>query len=182
MTNGLERERSMSRKRHIVIIAVFSAVCILIVLWITIGTQGLSISKHTPIVNNQIGITPTMLFWTRDVSAEGTFDQRSGWRLSSFPRRNWERVFVIPSLKSSKAGPRGEVLRFEVRLPLWVVAAALAAVGYIIWCVVPRKTYSGMCSKCGYNICGIRSEVCPECGQSTRTNSKESALLHRNVR
>lgn len=47
------------------------------------------------------------------------------------------------------------------------IAAALAilpAVSLLVWLLVRRAYPSGHCRKCGYNLTGNVSGICPECG------------------
>jgi len=58
--------------------------------------------------------------------------------------------------------------RYELHLPPWVAIALLLAYPAIF---VPRQARNllrrkrGLCVKCGYNLTGNTSGICPECGQ-----------------
>lgn len=55
-----------------------------------------------------------------------------------------------------------------VRLPLWALAAPIGAVGaWALWATraVRRWPSEGRCAACGYQLAGLPSKVCPECGK-----------------
>lgn len=56
-------------------------------------------------------------------------------------------------------------------LNLWVVALFAAfAFGIALW--YQRNPKHGHCTRCGYNLAGNTSGVCPECGTSISTKSQ----------
>jgi hypothetical protein len=64
--------------------------------------------------------------------------------------------------------PEGEVRGYSYRIPYrWLSACALA--GFVIADIrldrCYRKRLYGRCRKCGYNLTGNVSGVCPECGR-----------------
>ncbi len=46
----------------------------------------------------------------------------------------------------------------------WGLVAALATLTYRVWLIVPTSFGRGQCTKCGYDLTGITSGRCPECG------------------
>jgi hypothetical protein len=48
-------------------------------------------------------------------------------------------------------------------VPLWVIAAALGAGGAVL-VRSGRRRLAGSCARCGYDLTGLASQVCPECG------------------
>ena len=78
------------------------------------------------------------------------------------PRGLWcetnpDGIIVIPEVESFPS-------RWRLWIPVWVPFAA-AAVLCVIGCRLSlRKFRAGHCKKCGYNLTGNTSGVCPECG------------------
>jgi hypothetical protein len=67
--------------------------------------------------------------------------------------------------------PQGE-LRFsatatgwQLVLPLWIPFLFIAILTGYIWWLDRRHIPPGHCLKCGYNLTGNVSGICPECGQ-----------------
>ncbi|MBN1512037.1 MAG: hypothetical protein JXB13_08480 [Phycisphaerae bacterium] len=52
-----------------------------------------------------------------------------------------------------------------VSVPLWFVSLVFAIPTAILW-YLDRRPPKGHCQKCGYNLTGNVSGVCPECGHS----------------
>jgi hypothetical protein len=66
------------------------------------------------------------------------------------------------ALWSTYAGwPRGAPGAFS--LPLWLPFACAAASASLLWWR-DRRVAAGHCPRCGYNLTGNVSGVCPECG------------------
>ncbi len=55
-----------------------------------------------------------------------------------------------------------------VWIPLWIPFVLLAVPTALLWWR-DRKPPSGHCKRCGYDLTGNLSGVCPECGQSTHS-------------
>lgn len=54
-----------------------------------------------------------------------------------------------------------------VFLPLWILAAALGLPGLYLWhSARSRPEHRGLCETCGYNLHGLSTNRCPECGTS----------------
>jgi len=51
-------------------------------------------------------------------------------------------------------------------IPMWMILAATGIPAYLLW-RSDRRRPLGQCAKCGYDLTGNASGVCPECGQST---------------
>jgi predicted amidophosphoribosyltransferase len=61
---------------------------------------------------------------------------------------------------------------YYVQLPLWPVAFVAGAA--CLWLILrwPKAPY-GRCAQCGYDLTGIMSGVCPECGTSVAHEEKK---------
>lgn len=62
--------------------------------------------------------------------------------------------------------------RWMLTLPYWMAIAFLLAYPIIVVILSPsrrrrRRLKQGLCLKCGYNLTGNESGVCPECGTET---------------
>lgn len=68
-------------------------------------------------------------------------------------------LLPIPVLRTF--GTRG-----IVGVPLWPIPAALLARAFLAWRRCPRFG-SGQCQRCGYDMTGNVSGICPECGRAT---------------
>ena len=75
-------------------------------------------------------------------------------------------VFMMGVMKSLIANEYDQYMGFQISL--WVVVVLLAAYPTIAFIRGPlrrwRRYGQGMCQKCGYNLTGNVSGVCPECG------------------
>ncbi len=65
-----------------------------------------------------------------------------------------------------------------VRVPLWLVCAGFAVACVFMACLGRRsrrrhRLASGCCIRCGYNLTGNVSGVCPECGERIRPPGRE---------
>ena len=76
------------------------------------------------------------------------------WRIRLDPARPvW-----MPYWKRGLSGTRSLVL------PLWIPLLLIAMPTLYLWWV-DRRIPPGHCSKCGYNLAGNVSGICPECGE-----------------
>jgi hypothetical protein len=78
------------------------------------------------------------------------------------PRRRWAVQFLYHNRRGA-SGNAGRLLVF----PIWLLAVATAMVpacwlSALLWRRSRRK--AGGCPRCGYNLTGNTSGVCPECG------------------
>ena len=59
--------------------------------------------------------------------------------------------------------PRAPMLTVTVRIPLWMLFAAVALPTAFLW-YRDRRLRPGHCAHCGYNLHGLTEPRCPECG------------------
>jgi hypothetical protein len=73
--------------------------------------------------------------------------------------------FSFGHFAEGQAGNRPLIRNFEIIAPLWF-PAILLSVPPSIWLARQRRKRKlrGCCAKCGYNLTGNVSGVCPECG------------------
>ena len=57
--------------------------------------------------------------------------------------------------------------RWAVALPLWIPFLLVTVPTAILWWRDRRRISPGHCQKCGYDLTGNVSGVCPECGEPT---------------
>jgi len=73
----------------------------------------------------------------------------------------------LPSYRRDAAA---EGTRFDIWVPLWIPFLFVALPTGVLWyrdrC---RRILPGRCQKCGYNLTGNVSGVCPECGTRIQT-------------
>ena len=74
---------------------------------------------------------------------------------------------VEPHLGNSEAA-NGQAVFFEVNIRLWALFILFAAYPALTFVRGPlrrrRRRKRGLCLKCGYNLTGNVSGICPECG------------------
>ena len=63
---------------------------------------------------------------------------------------------------------RGDRADGYLLLPLWIPLAIVGIPTAILWWRDRRRIPAGHCRKCGYNLTGNVSGVCPECGTAFR--------------
>lgn len=61
-----------------------------------------------------------------------------------------------------------DIRKLKVVIPLWIPFVLLAVPTAILW-YRDRRHPLGHCRKCGYNLTGNVSGVCPECGMETES-------------
>lgn len=68
--------------------------------------------------------------------------------------------FDLPVFHGSTLGS----IRCGCVLPLWIPSAATGVLASVLWWLGTRRLPSGYCRRCGYNLRGNVSDICPECG------------------
>ncbi len=91
-------------------------------------------------------------------------------------------VAVIPLFLCSIAGV-SKALRWLHSMPLWATACVAALglfQGLALWSALLAQTYiwrrrlaTGICLRCGYNLTGNVSGICPECGTRVHQGGAE---------
>jgi hypothetical protein len=87
---------------------------------------------------------------------------RDGWRVSlaTTVRFNW-----LPVLMSDKRN------WWSFYLPLWIPLVVVAVPTAFLW-HRDRRMPPGHCQKCGYDLTGNVSGVCPECGTAVKSEGE----------
>ena len=102
---------------------------------------------------------------------QGVMGRQSGWltRGASFkaggrPSVRYLLGFRLPEVSESAVGKPGEFAIRVVFVPLWsLFLLAAIPTALLIW-RDRRRIPPGHCQKCGYNLTGNVSGICPECG------------------
>jgi hypothetical protein len=68
-------------------------------------------------------------------------------------------------LPSSRSYTGAQGVQFEIEIPLWMPFSIVAIPTAFLWWRDRRRIPPGHCRKCGYNLTGNVSGVCPECGE-----------------
>jgi hypothetical protein len=79
----------------------------------------------------------------------------------------------LPKL-SKKAVPISGFWVIQVAIPLWI-PMVISAVAAFFFHRIGKPTAIGHCAKCGYNLKGNTSGVCPECGSPIELASRRVA-------
>lgn len=83
--------------------------------------------------------------------------------------RSWKNPPLEYRIAVNDQGGGGTLVTTDVRLLVWPLAVAFAAYPTIAFIRGPvrrwRRQRKGQCVKCGYNLTGNVSGVCPECGE-----------------
>ncbi|MFH1746134.1 MAG: hypothetical protein ABIG44_03715 [Planctomycetota bacterium] len=90
------------------------------------------------------------------IVAARTLPVRFGLRLPQFTR------IAHPASRGRPVNSRVTT----VTAPLWLGLAPMGAVTALLWWLDRRNIPPGHCRKCGYNLTGNVSGVCPECGEA----------------
>lgn len=108
---------------------------------------------------------------TAPVDGDGaTWRLNRGARIMLAPVREW-----VPSVSSAVMwiGPLGTTpttLNLDVTyIPYALIVAAAGVLALLAWRLLRRRPRPGCCRRCGYDLTGNRSGVCPECGTPTGT-------------
>jgi hypothetical protein len=88
------------------------------------------------------------------------WDQHPGWESywRATPEASWGFPHTNEMFQSSIGGWS------EIILPLWTVFGLSAAPGVVLLWRHRRRRLPGFCRRCGYNLTGNVSGICPECG------------------
>ena len=57
---------------------------------------------------------------------------------------------------------------FDICIPLWIIVTPCGAISGVLWLRKARSRPAWQCSKCGYDLRGISTDICPECGKEPR--------------
>jgi hypothetical protein len=126
-------------------------------------------------------VTPRILCWQAELSRGwvtfGRHDPRKSYRTGLPEYGLYARWIPYPSAWTYRfrwnykqsVYPDGPWWNFYYQLPLWPVAAGIAATGG--WTVLLMRRRQGMCSARGYDLRGNVTGVCPECGQKRATGA-----------
>jgi len=55
---------------------------------------------------------------------------------------------------------------------IWPMLVSLAIVTVILWLLIPKRIPPGYCQKCGYDLTGNVSGICPECGTPIKSEGE----------
>lgn len=90
----------------------------------------------------------------------------AGWNTRFESRLGAPVIELLPVVRIGESAGGGN--NWYVRLPLWIPTVAL-----LIWCALAwrraRFPRPGLCPRCGYDLAGLPSEQCPECGRTPTT-------------
>lgn len=78
-----------------------------------------------------------------------------------------EDALWLPRLRAIRLGLTSGPYRRELHVPIWMIFAALALWGGVLWW--RDRRLPGRCENCGYDLTGNVSGRCPECGAPVRT-------------
>jgi hypothetical protein len=86
-----------------------------------------------------------------------------------------------PASTGSLAPEWPQMLEFSLAavdcvLPCWLVLVGCAIPAYVLWRWEAQSSPPGKCGKCGYDLTGNVSEICPECGTPISEVGTKEAL------
>ena len=93
-------------------------------------------------------------------------------------QRKWG--FAWSHFESGRAGNRPRSYSYLLVVPLWSLQAVFLTVPTLwTWRTLKRRRLirQGCCRKCGYNLTGNTSGICPECGTPLRANTPKTHVL-----
>ena len=73
------------------------------------------------------------------------------------------------------SGLNAEGIFLYVCGPILIVAVPTGYLWWVEWKLTHRKPRKGFCEKCGHNLTGNTSGICPECGTSTLNSVMETS-------
>lgn len=127
---------------------------LLLIVWVGSGFAHVSVGGARPL---DIGIQDGVFH----CSWERPLNNRPFSRLYSYGRtvghRRWVQWFHVWTVPTSGG------TRTSVYVPIWFVAGLVGSPTVWLW-LRDRRRAPGLCCKCGYDLRGNTSGVCPECG------------------
>jgi hypothetical protein len=101
---------------------------------------------------------------------QGLWPTRSGTMLAS-PENSWARKLGFALESGSSPGGSPSYSHWWIGVPCWpfILATAVPPICWVRWFrrrkTTRQRMTQGLCLKCGYNLTGNVSGVCPECGK-----------------
>ncbi len=89
--------------------------------------------------------------WARFAGRDPAYDLVVQWRQSTLVWKPEWRLFRF---------------HFRIGLPLWIPCVLFSLPTTVLWWLDRRRMRLGHCQRCGYNLRGNVSGVCPECGSA----------------
>ena len=113
-----------------------------------------------------------LLGWTRAAASVGSNWPDRGWHAAR-TRWRWQRpagtiVGGREPIRWSYPKRYVQPGRISILIPLWLPLVIIALPTARVWWTDYRRPKPGHC-KCGYDLTGNVSGVCPECGQETKS-------------
>ncbi len=94
-------------------------------------------------------------------------------RASVLARRWWPKWHYEPHpFWTPSDGDSPLVSWTEIAIPLWLPLAVLTTTALLPWYLDRRRIPPGHCRRCGYDLTGNVSGVCPECGAAVRKDEE----------
>jgi hypothetical protein len=99
----------------------------------------------------------------------------AGWDMARIDGKNREHYGLV--------SPRLNLIpSFEVCIPLWLPFIIFGFPTVFFWYRDRRRFPAGYCQKCGYDLTGNVSGICPECGTVTTSRAVEGDTSDRILR
>ena len=156
-------------------------VCILALL-IILGCAVLNAFRYSANVIYQFGSVDPIRFWVVSDTLGISFMARKGGLVPHSPSDNgidvgWGpryqpsgdiyRVTWWPTFEPDNKGTSVVRVYFDLVIPLWILLLVFLIKptwSFMRWRSRRHLRLSGHCDRCGYNLHGITSKLCPECG------------------
>ncbi len=141
---------------------------LVVVLWVAsifYEFRRIEIHRDSLVITSFIG--GAALIFVQSVSGAGTVDPRSlnippGWTATRAVPPRWNYIWLPTRFHPGSGSPN--VVVFPLWLPFLLIALPT---GYLFWSDHRRRMRIGCCEKCGYDLTGNKSGMCPECGMMT---------------